>query len=205
MNTQKKYIGSKALIILLSLIIMLNGLGLIVAGVRVKNKKWKWFGVGYIVAEFLFSLTGIGVYIATVLYFISIIHTCLICTEYGRLLALKESESYADQNMSMNQQLNEQYISDSKDDSYSNKVEETEKNTISSLADNQTIQKDTNDEKINIEDLILSIGSASIEGEDRDNLTIQIIDEDGKVYRFRSKGNNIVSFQVGSGRVNSYL
>ncbi len=172
MNTQKKHIGSKALIIILSLIIMLNGLGLIVAGVRVKNKKWKWFGIGYIVAEFILSLSGIGVYIATILYFVSIIHTCLICSEYGRLLSLKESEQ----------------------------------STTSDSIDHQTLQEDDdNDKKVNIEDLILSIGSATIEGKDRDNLTIQIIDEDGKVYRFRSKGNNIVSFQVGSGEVYSYL
>lgn len=178
MNTQKKYIGSKALIIILSFIIMLNGLGLIVAGVRVKNKKWKWFGIGYIVAEFILPLTGIGVYIAIILYFVCIIHTCLICSEYGRLLGFKESKAY---------------------------VEDSEQGATLDSIDHQTLQDDDKDEKVNIENLILSIGSATIEGKDRDNLTIQIIDEEGKVYRFRSKGNNIVSFQVGSGRVNSYL
>lgn len=195
MNIQKRHIGSQVLIIILSLIIMLNGLGLIVAGVRVKNKKWKWFGIGYIVAEFILSFSWIGVYIVTILYFASIIHTCLICSEYGRLLSLKESEIYLERNTSMNQQVNDPCIPCNNDNIYASIVEESEQSTTSDL----------NNEKVNIKDLILSIGSATIEGKDRDNLTIQIIDEDGKAYRFRSKGNNIVSFQVGSGRVKSYL
>lgn len=199
MNKQKKHIGSKALIIILSLIILLNGLGLIVAGVRVKNKKWKWFGIGYIAAEFILPFFGIGVYIAPILYFVCIIHTCLICSEYGRLLSLKESERYSERNTSMNL-----HTPDDKENIYTNIAENSEESRTEDSTDHQALQDDDNEE-VDIEDVILSIGSASIKGKDRDNLTIQIIGEDGKVYRFRSKGNNIVSFQVGSGRVNSYL
>lgn len=187
----KKHIASKAIIIFLSLIILLNGLGLIVAGVRVKNKKWIRFGIGYMVAELLLSMTGIGTTIATLLYFISIIHTCLICGEYGQLLDQKEPDA-EERNM------------DGKFECTQNSEEQAERKSDGEKNFNSKIQNEDQNKEINFKDLILDIGSANVEGTDCDNMTIQIIDEQGKIYRFFNKGSNIVSFQVGSGKIKNY-
>lgn len=85
----KSYFFSKVLIMLLSLVLLLNGLGLIVAGKRVGEKTWVIAGITYIVVEWICTITDIGVTVAFVLYFVSIIHTALICSEYGRLLNFK--------------------------------------------------------------------------------------------------------------------
>ncbi len=85
---KKSYIGSKILIIVLSLIVSLNGLGLIVAGARTKTKRWTIFGIAYIALEWVFLIieSDVLVILATVLYFASIIHTALILGTYGNLL-----------------------------------------------------------------------------------------------------------------------
>lgn len=67
--------------VFLSLIIFLNGLGLIFAGVRTKCKKWKIFGLIYIIlAWVLMSLGFAGIYIVS--WVVSIIHTMYIRKEY---------------------------------------------------------------------------------------------------------------------------
>lgn len=51
--------------------------------------------------------------------------------------------------------------------------------------------------EVNIQDFPIEIGSASILGDTRDKLTIKLIDDDGKVYCFKSDGNEIVSYKIG--------
>lgn len=101
----KNYFFSKALIILLSFILLLNGLGLIVAGKRVGKNAWVIAGITYIVVEWICTITGIEFIIAFVLYFVSIVHTALICSEYERLLNLK-CNSIIESNNTKNENVN---------------------------------------------------------------------------------------------------
>ena len=51
--------------------------------------------------------------------------------------------------------------------------------------------------EVNIQDSPIEIGSVSVLGDTRDKLTIKLIDEDGKVYCFKSDGNEIVTYKIG--------
>lgn len=166
---KKYYVFSKILIMTLSLILLFNGLGLIVAGRRVKKRKWVIEGVIYIVVEWVlayFNLVGI----ASLLYFVSIVHTALICHEYGLLLQQKEEQESSDNLMS--------------NKIYEEKMVKT---------------------GVEIKDLQIEIGSADIHGEMRDKLNIDITDKDGKIYHFKTDGNQIISFKTGVGTEKSYV
>ena len=85
---KKSFVGSKILVIVLSLILLLNGLGLIVAGTRTKKKNWIVFGILYIVLEWVCYFIGSDIFIiiALLISVVSIIHTALILGMYGNLL-----------------------------------------------------------------------------------------------------------------------
>ena len=190
---KKKYIGSKVVVILLSLILLLNGLGLIVAGTRTKKKSWTVFGILYIVAEWVLAIVGY-VEIATILYFISIIHTALICHEYGDRLWERDNTICTD----INHQTTvpqENHIEE--DDLISNTDEVVQKQEIA--FDNK------NGDVIDIQDLYIEMGNASVSGKTRDALDIKITDQTGKLYVFKSKGNQITSFKMGVMPEKSYI
>lgn len=181
----KSYFFSKALIIILSLIIMFNGLGLIVAGKRVGKKSWTIFGILYIVIEWVCMISGSGSVIATLLYFASIIHTALICAEYGRLLNLKKNGM------------------DTNSVSSVSVDKEIKSNRIKSDAKQNEIREDESDCGIRIDNIPLDIGSANVKGVSRDKLVIKIMNDDGKIYEFNTAGNVVESFEI-SGKKYSY-
>ncbi|MBX4261304.1 helix-hairpin-helix domain-containing protein [Clostridium estertheticum] len=87
-SKRKKLVGSWW--VLLSFIMFLSGLGIFVAGTKVKFKKWKIFGLGYILAEWVSMATGL-VAVYMVIHLISIIHTFMIREEYFIRLEVIES------------------------------------------------------------------------------------------------------------------
>lgn len=197
-DKRKKYFGSKALVILLSFIILFNGLGLIVAGKRVNKKNWIICGSVYIFIEWIASLTGIGVILATILYFESIIHTALICDEYGRLLRLKEemknSEGMPLNNMSIIDNVSKTYI----------QVDDKEyvdgADNLEHIRDKKIVSKD---EHINIDSLNIGIGIVNVQGEKKDKLKISIRSETGKMYEFITNGNDMEAFVL-NGKIYNY-
>lgn len=171
---KKRFFFRKGLIILLSLVIMLNGLGLIIAGKKVGKKNWVFFGWAYIAIEWICAITGVGVMLASILYFASIIHTALICSEYGRLL-------------------NEQFGTVSK----KQKTDEM-KNKIN------ISEKEVDGNGVNILDRIpLKIGTAEVSGMNRNYMQITVKCDNGKVYEFDTAGNAIESFSI-NGKMYSY-
>lgn len=188
-NKQKKksYVIDKVIIIGLSLIVLFNGAGLIVAGKRVNNKKWTSFGIAYIVSEWILSFTGAGVTIAVLLYFASIIHTALICNEYGLLLEKRDLES----------QISEKNII-----SGSN-VDDIVVNNVQSNVSEKNEPIKSEKKEVDYNSIQLEIGTASVTGEKRSNTKIKIQNENGKVYVFNTDGNEINDFSI-NGKMYSY-
>lgn len=192
---EKTYFGSKALVILLSFIILFNGLGLIVAGKRVNKKNWIICGSVYIFIEWIASLTGIGVILATILYFGSIIHTALICDEYGRLLRLKE-EMKNSEGMS----LNNRSIIDNVSKTYIQVDDKEYADNLEHIRDKKIVSKD---EHINIDSLNIGIGIVNVQGEKKDKLKISIRSQTGKMYEFITNGNDMEAFVL-NGKIYNY-
>lgn len=149
-KAEKKHIKSKILIIVLSLIVLLNGLGLIIAGRRTHKKSWIIWGLAYIVVEWVLIICDIWIPIVVILYYVSIVHTALICSEYGRLLSKKESSI-------------------------------TEEN-------NYLVE-----EKIDMQEIALDVGTATVLGESRDKLRIRVNMFNKGTYEFGTSGNAITS------------
>ncbi len=83
---------NKIVIIALSFIPVLSGLGLILAGMRSKKKQWTIIGLAYIIVCCIVMSVDF-VNICVIIWFVSIIHTVIIGKEYCmRLKVLKESK-----------------------------------------------------------------------------------------------------------------
>ncbi|WP_122644229.1 ComEA family DNA-binding protein [Luxibacter massiliensis] len=83
---------NRVVIIALSFVMFLSGLGLIVAGIRTRKKIWNIYGLVYIgVGWILMSIGLISVYL--IMWAVSIIHTVIMSKEYClRLKVIKESK-----------------------------------------------------------------------------------------------------------------
>lgn len=90
MEKQKQKSIFKTWWVLLSFILFLSGLGIFIAGKKVKYKKWEIFGLSYILVEWMLMVTGL-VPVYMIVHLISIIHTFMIRKEYFlRLDVLEE-------------------------------------------------------------------------------------------------------------------
>lgn len=174
---KKKIVMSKVLIIMLSLMALLNGLGLIVAGKKVNNKKWKTYGFLYIISEWILAMTGIGIAVVVILYFASIVHTIIICEEYGEILCKGETH---------------------------NAIEIAKEDSIITKDFMDCEEEKLNDKKegININNLQIDIGSACITGDTKNKLNIEIKCKNGP-FEFITDGNSIVAYVV-NGKCSRY-
>lgn len=139
--------------ILLSLVLLLNGLGLIFVGIRAKCKRWKIFGLGYIIVGWvLMSFELVGVYFF--LWFVSIIHTVYIRNEYFiRMKILYDSKDIIEakkqeENKKLVNKVYKDIFGDVKD-SFVNNVENTTNTVVAKSEIKQTKNIKVNEKEIN--------------------------------------------------------
>ena len=174
---EKKYIMDKAIIIIVSMLTLFNGFGLIIAGKKVNKKSWIKWGITYMAIEWVCVISGIGSTLAVILCFVSIIHTALICSEYGRMLNAKnngasEQEGYNYSPISTN----------SKKDPVERAV--------------------TAKPGIAIDGLPLKIGTASVFGTTKESVKIRIQNHNGKTFEFVTNGNTIELLETSGKKYN---
>lgn len=190
------FFKSKVLVIVLSLIPSFNGLGLVYAGKKTNNKKWVIFGISYIVAEWVFAFTAIGVFLSLAIAVAAIIHTALICHEF---------ESAIQQIHTQTKDYSAGAIDPVRHNVVSQNIAVMKKNVINENTQG-VVEAEVNKENgIQIHDMPIDIGSVSVQGVTKDNLDIRITDTTGKLYTFKSKGNQIISFRVGASSEKSYI
>lgn len=75
--------SQRVLWVLLSLIPLLGGLGLIVAGVK-EQRKWLWTGIVYIALEWILVLNMAGTLLIIASYVVPIVHTIEVCRSVSK-------------------------------------------------------------------------------------------------------------------------
>ena len=167
-QSNKRYTFSKIIIMIFSLIELLNGIGLIIAGKRTKKSSWIFWGITYMVVEWICYLFEIGGNLPVWLYYISIIHTALICTDYENILNQRNERA-------------QETIQPS--------IPKEEVSIVSDIPKGPDAS-----EKIAYDNLRLNIGTASVRGESRDKLKIRVQSRSGKIYEFDTNGNRVETF-----------